>query len=240
MDQQRKTLVDFRLARKPSTGRLETTVYNFLASFIGVRIEESDWKVYDIKRTDDGKYLLKYAVSIQKETFLVINAEIEDEDSGTRFTDMRLNEMIMDSWIAEGGQPRALQYLGIWRITNELVVKHMMEHFGHLEKKDRLILKFKECTGFHGNVFLRCGLSLVRGLNRIGDGALELKQAYYIKSGKDEDDLLLYIVMQLGEEGKQADVIFELDPQAQANGKSDDDGNDEVVFRGRHVSKSNS
>lgn len=68
--------------------RLSTTVYSFLAPFTGVCIQESEWKVCDIHRTDVNKFLLKYAVSIERRTFLVTNAELVDEDSCMRSANM--------------------------------------------------------------------------------------------------------------------------------------------------------
>lgn len=240
MSHKRPNISDSRLVRKRSTCRFETTVYGFLIPFIGLPIRQSDWEVYDIYDADNDKFLLNYAVSVEKSTFLVINAELEDEDSGARFTKMRLNEMILDSWMAEGALPIALRYLGIWRITNEVIMDHMihtyMNHYQSLDKGDQVALELKEWTSFRSNLFLGCGMSLARDMQCLCDESIQMQEAYYIKTGTDEDNLIFYMVMLFGEEGKEeeeeeaADIL----PEPKVEPASDsDDGNDEVIFRGR-------
>ncbi|KAJ4414565.1 hypothetical protein N0V82_007860 [Gnomoniopsis sp. IMI 355080] len=231
---------DFRLKRELSS-KLDNTVYGFLIPFVGLPIQESDWKVYNILRANDNRFLLKYAISIEKRTFLVINAELEDDDSGTRYTRMRLREMILDSWIVEGGRPETFRYLGIWRITNESITEHLIHayinHYGSLDKGDQIVLKPNEGTGFGDNAFLKCGNSLARELRRLSTGNIEMKKAYYLKLGKDEDDLIFYTVMQFGEKGEEeeeGDKVTESDVKSASDS---DDGDDEVIFRGRAKSR---
>lgn len=239
MSQPRQKISDFRLKRELSS-TLDTTVYDFLVPFVGPPIGASDWKVYNIHRADDNRFLLKYAISIEKQTLLVINVELEDGTSSIRYTNMRLKEMILDSWIVEGGSPDAFKYLGIWRITNEDVTEHMIHeyiaHHGSLDKEDEMILEPKEGTSCHNNTFFRCGISLARELQRLSNEHLEMKKAYYLKIGKDEDDLIFYMVMQFGkeEEAEEADNTKNLEVKAASDS---DDGDDEVVFRGRATSK---
>lgn len=205
MSQQRQKISDFGLTRKPGTRRLEATVYDFLRPFIGVIFHEPQWKVYEIYTIDGNKFLLKYAVSVEKATFLVINAELEDEDTGTRYTEMRLHEMILDSWIAQTGSATDLQFLCVWTVTNEGAFDHMIDTYmtddGSLREENQVILKIDEGTAFHDNVFLRCGLSLVRELQCLSDESLEMKRAHYMKTGTSEDDLIFHIVMKLGRNG---------------------------------------
>lgn len=245
MSQQRQTISDFGLARKLSTRRLEATVYNFLIPFIGVPFHKPQWKVYDIYSIDGNKFLLKYAVSVEKATFLVINAELENEDTGTRHTNMRLHEMILDSWIAETGSPTDLQFLCVWRVTNEGAFNHMIDTYmtddGSLRRENQVSIKTDEGTAFHDNIFLRCGLSLVRELRYLSDESLEMKRAHYIKSGTSEDDLIFHIVMKLGRIGEQQEEVEEavdMMPELELERTSDStDGGDEVIFRGRAASR---
>lgn len=241
MFQQRQTISTFGLTRKLSTTRLESTVYNFLTPFIGVPFHEGQWKVYEICTSDDKKFLLKYAVSVEKATFLVINAELENEDTGARYTDMRLHEIILDSWIAESGSPTDLQYLCIWRITNEGTFEHMidtyMNYYHILSRGNQVTLNPEEGTAFNENLFLRCGLSLVRELQRLSDEHIEMRQAYYRKSGTDEDDLIFHIVMKFGKVGEEEEAI-DIKPEPEFQRTSDEsDGGDEVIFRGRAASR---
>lgn len=241
MSQQRQTISDFGLTRKLSTDRLETTIYNFLTPFTGVPFDVAQWKLYEIDVRDDKKFLLQYAVSVEKATFLVINAELENEDTGARYTNMRLHEMILDSWIAESGSPTDLQYLCLWRITNEGTFEHMidtyMTHHGSLCRGNQVTLNPEEGTAFHDNMFLRCGLSLVRELQRLSNGDLKVRKAYYLKSGTDEDDLIFHVVIKFGRVGEEEEAIdIKPEPELQLTSDSSD-GGDEVIFRGRAASR---
>lgn len=241
MSQQHQTISDFGLTRKLSTNRLETAVYNFLTPFIGGPFDEAQCKVYDIYTRDEKKFLLKYAVSVEKATFLVINAELENEDTGTRNTNMRLHEMILDSWIAESGSSTDLRHLCIWRITNEGAFEHMidtyMSQYHSICKENQVNLNPEEGTAFHDNIFLRCGLSLVRELQCLRDGNLVVRKAYYIKSGTDEDDLIFHIIIEFGKVGDEEESV-NIKPESEFQRSSDSsDGGDEVIFRGRAASR---
>lgn len=245
MSHQRQTISDFGLTRKLNENKLETTVYNFLTPFVGVPFHEAQLKVYEIYSSDDKKFLLKYAVSVAKATFLVINAQLVNEDTGARYTDMRLHKMILDSWIAESGSPTDLQFLCVWRITNEDTFEHMIDTYMIRYRSpcrgNQVTIRPEEGTAFHDNMFLRCGLSLVRELRSLYNENLEMKRAHYMKTGTDEDDLIFHIVMKLGKEDEEDGVEEEKvdckpEPHLQQNSDSSD-GGDEVIFRGRTASR---
>lgn len=190
------------------------------------------------------RFILSYAVSVQKRTLVIINASLANkEPPKERFTDMTLNEMILASWIAEGQEPETLRFLGIWMIQSEAAETQMVREFsesqGGLLHTDRITLRPgapRKSTAFTDNVFLRCGLSLARKLDRASaEQDIELKKADFLKAGVDDDDLVLYIVMQFGDQKAEevADVMAAASELNSDSGLSDE-GEDEIVFGGRN------
>lgn len=235
-----RSIASFGLERKLTTGRFASQSYEFLTPFIGEPINEADWTRYTITRSADGKFLLNYAVSVEKRILVIINAALANkEPPKERFTDMTLNEMILDSWTAEGQEPETLRFLGIWMIQNEDAEIQMIEEFSHspgvLLSTDRITLRpgaSSSSTAFTDNVFLRCGLSLAKKMDRTGAQDMVLKKADFLKTGVDADDLILYIVMQFGNrKAEEVGDVISASPELDSDGLSDYE--DEVVFGGR-------
>lgn len=239
---QHKSAASFGLERKVAEGRFLSQSFEFLTPFIGEPIDEADWMRYVIEKSEDGKFILSYAVSVQKRSLVIFNASLANKERPKeRFTEMTLSEMILDSWIVEGQEPETLRFLGIWMVQNNDAEAQMIREFSEspegLLHTDRMTLR-PESPGnskaFTDNIFLGCGLSLAKKLDRASAQNMVLKKADFLKAGADADDLVLYIVMQFGDRSEEevADVMSAAVKSTSDSGLSDD-GEDEVVFGGR-------
>lgn len=239
--QEHKSIADFGLERKLTIGRFLSQTYEFLTPFIGEPIDEADWTRYSIERSEDGKFVLSYAVSVEKQILVIVNAKLANQDDPSeRYTKMTLNEMILDSWIAEGQEPETLRFLGIWMVQNVSAEAQMVEEFslskGVLSRNNRITIRPDDqgdSKAFTNNIFLRCGLKLAKKVSRTSAQDIVVKKAHFMKVGTHIDDLVFYIVMQFGD--RDAEEVADVIPatsESESDGVSDD-GEDEVVFVGR-------
>ncbi|KAI1840872.1 hypothetical protein JX266_012954 [Neoarthrinium moseri] len=207
-----QTIQDFMLTR--ASCPTHSTVYAFMEPFVG---DDCTWTSQRVKR-QDNHVVLTYGTAVAHQAYVVVDANITEEDPPyRRYTEMRLNQMIIDTYRAAGGNLDTLQYVGLYCILNESVRYAIVKEFLS-----------------QGQDFQQAAQ-----VERLGR---EIDRIVYISHGGYLDDTLLYMIIEFKTEFASLD-----DPgnetQAMATTPGDDlqagtedelaEYDDVVVFQGR-------
>lgn len=180
------TIEDFQLIREEQHfDFLPNSYLGFLSDFLGpVNPLDASWQYFNVYKTvenavdesprlgtpgsndSDGPALLflhSYAVSVQRQTYVILNARLSDEDDrSVRHTDMRLSQMIVANWVAAAGDLR-LENLGVKLIINDDSRAAIVDEFAHAAARgaageDDLALGVTRARAlaWAANPFLKC------------------------------------------------------------------------------------
>lgn len=114
------SLADFELVREDGP-KYDAKSLQFVSKSIG---EANDWRFKSVIAMDYNKhpdFMFQYGVSSSKGAIVVFSVFLETEPAGQRMlqVDIRLHELVLDSWIAEGGKRENLRYLAFHDIIND-------------------------------------------------------------------------------------------------------------------------
>lgn len=187
----RRSLEDYGLQRMQSGFPTSLEPLDFLVPFLGSNTPE-DWqfrRVHDPQLTPALRNLHKYACSSQKKAYVVLEAFLEFGGE-VRITEMRLWQMITDSWTVSGNAVDSLRYVAFAHIINPTVTALMDEGWAQqlsLGQKElgtevQRVLTITSETGktWGQNPFIRCGMRVAASLST-ADKAVQCVKAYLIK-----------------------------------------------------------
>lgn len=182
---------DYGLQRMQSGFSTSLESLEFLVPFLGSNTPE-EWqfrRVHDPQLNPAMRNLHKYACSSQKKAYVVLEAFLEFGDE-TRITEMRLWQMIVDSWTVAGNTVDSLRYVAFSDIINPTVTALIDEEWAHqlsLGQKElgtevQSVLTVTPETGktWGQNPFIRCGMRVAASLST-ADKTMQCVKAYLIK-----------------------------------------------------------
>lgn len=184
-----KTIEEFQLIRT------ETELYDsHTYSFMDPICAGTTWSCGSID-TMQGKKLHEYLVSVAAQSLIVATDFFHDAATPhIRYTEMRLSDMVVDSWLSAGGAPDALRFLGINWIVNEHALRSITNHFnnstpppgheGSLAGVVRLTPSGTSDTpsGTSDNPFVRCAERVAAALGDVAGLRIVLKTVHMIRS----------------------------------------------------------
>ncbi|KAI1861154.1 hypothetical protein JX265_009773 [Neoarthrinium moseri] len=184
-----QTIQDFMLTR--ASCPTHSTVYAFMEPFVG---DDCTWTSQRVKR-QDNHVVLTYGTAVAHQAYVVVDANITEEDPPyRRYTEMRLNQMIIDTYRAAGGNLDTLQYVGLYCILNESVryaiVKEFLSQGQDFQQAAQVEVTPASATWNDSNLFVRSGANLAQRLGR------EIDRIVYISHGGYLDDTLLYMIIE--------------------------------------------
>lgn len=187
----RRSLEDYGLQRTQSGFSTSLEPLEFLVPFLGSNTPE-EWqfrRIYDPQLSPALKNLHKYACSSRKKAFVVLEAFLEFGGE-VRITEMRLWQMIVDSWTMSGNTFDSLRYVGFVDIINPTVITLMDEEWAHqlsqgqkeLGTEVQRVLTITPETGktWGQNPFIRCSMHVAASLST-ADKTVQCVKAYLIK-----------------------------------------------------------
>lgn len=211
---------------------------SFLERLIGWSDAATHWRTIKIVSRNHNRHILTYMMSVNLEAFVIINATLaDDENPRERYTDARLWQLVVDSWIFHGGSPSNLRWLGVSQIENVQSVSSMRHEFGGSQ---RAWLVVPDASPFRdGNLFVRSGERIANELTGRNDGAeIAIRRLVYNQILTGDEDSRYNILICLGTEGDAtADVFQTIDTIEQDEQRPDRAGTtpneDEIVFQPR-------
>lgn len=175
---QGRSIADFQLWREQANIANKIPDYvipnylDFLEPFLGAtKITDEDWQLFSIYGTDpeDGykNFLLFYAISIPKQTYVVLDVQLTDwNDPLDRLTNMRLFEMIRDTW-ATAAPETQLKYLGIRQIENPTSRRAISAEFDNAGEAAQMSITANNSTAWSENPFIRCAEHVSQDRSRV-------------------------------------------------------------------------
>lgn len=180
------TIEDFQLTREEYQPRfLPNNFFGFLTDFLGpTDALDGTWQFFQVYMTVDDavdesdrlqtpssgdsdgpqrQWLHSYAISVPRQTYVILNVKLVDKDDHTsRYTDMRLSEMIVANWNAAAG-PVKLENLGVKLIINGDSRTAMVNEFAHATTQGtadadalHLPLTRDQALNWAANPFIKC------------------------------------------------------------------------------------
>lgn len=179
-----KNILDFQLVRK-KRAPLPASSFEFMVPFVG-SISPGDWEIWDIHDKKSDSFLHRYAVCIPQQAYVILNAElVDDEPPYTRLTEMRLWQIIEDNWAAAAGKIK-LHWVGVHCIIDKACRTAILQEFAfqtHEGKADtettQLTITADTSVSWSYNTFIRCVCHVVEDPTRL--------KAHYVRDSSDED-----------------------------------------------------
>lgn len=176
---QRRTIEDFGLARIEGQPE-DRNSYNFLVPFAGpMSGSEWIWRQINNPSDQDPYGLLQYAINSPKKAFIVHAAFLTTASALTgRKTDMRLWQMIADSWVAAGNRSDSLRYLAVSLIVNADIRTNIDSEWKHQEDQGQqmpfgtdyeilTITRRNTSVTFDQNHFVRSAVRVAEALSTV-------------------------------------------------------------------------
>ncbi|KAF3765528.1 hypothetical protein M406DRAFT_67962 [Cryphonectria parasitica EP155] len=208
-DNRRKArpIADFGLFRT-TEGRVFRNDYNPVALLERFSGPAEDWYMRYLVAEEERRYVgftFLYAVSTSRCAMAVFSAFLEEY--GHRFIDIRLWELVVDCWLAQGGRADALRFLSFHNIVNECVVASFKQaFFMYAEEPGQTeIAIMTEAPAWQENPFLRSAQHVAEAL-----GGTSVKACRAYLSWKNQDS-------QLGDERYDLIVEFSRDGEYNEN-----------------------
>lgn len=212
-----RTLANFPLTRAPGFDDFyEHTCFDFITPQVGPTPYSSPgwaFRYVQAQNYDENPDLeVGYAVSLSRNAMVFFNVFLEE--NGTRLTDMRLWELIIDSWIFEGGNPNSLRYIGLADIINPVIVRQIKREIGDQVSRGRATRGQQEqvtvepgCLTWKENPFIRCCENVARGLRGIDNQAITVTRAHltWLEGDPRTGGENLYMVVELSSSSDTTD-----------------------------------
>lgn len=171
--------------------------------------ETSDWQLFRVTLGDgqhneflDDNEVLHYGINSVAQTLLVAGAYLQAEDGSSRYTEMRLWQMLADCWTASGNAAEELRYVGFYMIVNADVREAMDEVWANQasqaegpeygsRRQRMLTILADNAPVWNRNPFARSGTRLARQLST-ADMAITCEEAHLVM----RDEALYYMVLE--------------------------------------------
>lgn len=188
-----KTVAEYQLTRKQEDD-FDSHTYAFMTPFLPGGLPT--WTPYGIAMsmsTGTLRQLHEYLVSLEAQAYIVATAFLHEPGKPeARRTEMRLSDMIVDSYIAAGGKPETLRFLGINWIVNQGALEAIDGEFAHAvpepvvvaeEGGEARVVKITP-AGKSDNPFTRCAVRVAEGLSAASGVRVVLKTVSMIRTAK--------------------------------------------------------
>ncbi|KAI1132624.1 hypothetical protein F5Y10DRAFT_197673 [Nemania abortiva] len=202
----RRTVSDYNLVRKPAIDQLMNWDVGFMELYLGPAGGapfSGSWKYYTVTNSR-GNELNLYAVSTVFQAYVtdIVFLTFSDKIGSERYTDMRYRDMMVDNYLAAGGDLKTWRYIGARRVVNEPTVrlaKKCFERAGPEFVRDGATLEFRPGdaefeTIVMGNPFTRGLLALLREYEK-EMGNAKIKRFTFISL--DPYDNSIHLVIEL-------------------------------------------
>lgn len=191
---QHQTVTQYQLIRR-DVCLLGKDTYSFMAPFLSSKAPA--WSSYSITERNKYNPLHKYHVSLKSQTYIVATAFFHPAGKPDhRYTDMRLSNMIVDSFLSAGGQADRLQFLGINCIVNKFALASMAEDFRTAtdEQRSAVVIDGKEAqvvtftpSKMSENPFVRCAGRVAEALSDAAGKMVLVKAVSLVRQGAGDD-----------------------------------------------------
>lgn len=186
---QRKTIEQYQLTRMQQRLFDEHT-YSFMDPFLPAAANWSSHSVH-LYSPSWHKTLHDYLISLDTQAYIIATAFLHDrEDPGSRWTDMRLSHMIVDSWLAAGGSASSLRFLGVNWIINQDALMSIAKAFQKADGKSSVhvidgeqahVITVKPVE-MVDNPFVRCAMRVEEILSSIAGRSVVVKTVSLVRS----------------------------------------------------------
>ncbi|CAN8097543.1 unnamed protein product [Discula destructiva] len=213
----RRLVEEFQLVRTDVGFSQDLDHFVFLVPFSGPTAQ-SEWNFRRvlapqlIPENPQSANLFKYAFNSVKKAFVVFDVFLADDD-GDRFTDMRLWQMLQDSWMATGNCEASLRYVAFHYIVNEAVRDLISEEWEYqvrsrasggggqreygTSRQRMLTITGDNSPTWARNVFIRSGVRLAESLCT-AEKILTCEKVHLIR----RDETLMYMVLEFKNGGQ--------------------------------------
>lgn len=217
MPSKHKIIEEFGLARKKSD-RAHHGAYRFMVSAELISCNDrDDWSSWSSFSIFQGySPIHTYTLSLSAQTYVIQSAFLQDEDEPSkRYTECRLWQMVVDSWLSAKGAPETLRYIGVHHIVNPFARAAMQLEFGNItrekthrhyetlegKKAQRITLTPATADYWTENPFTRCGIRVAKALGELSAKNISLKNVSCICLSEvtTDKDAVFHMVLELGE-----------------------------------------
>ncbi|KAK9415712.1 hypothetical protein SUNI508_10190 [Seiridium unicorne] len=212
-----KTIADFGLQRRRVDSFKQPEQF---LEWIG----DCDWKSYEVvdpKATQDDQVIFRYSVALEKNSLTThfIETTTDVQKGSTRRTEMPARDMVADAYRAEGGDLKALKYLGTSSIINDPAQDMVKDEFeaqgkhisrpGHVELDPRS----QSWKNISKTPFAKSKIRLAESLS--GKETIEAKRIFFITEGEGQYPVpnLEYTIHTLTEYGPKVPGIKPPEPR---------------------------
>lgn len=188
------TIVQHHLTRL-NVGPFHEHTYSFMNPFLPGTVAPT-WSSHLIAKHADGTDVLhEYLVSPESQAYIIATAFLREEGKPEdRRTDMRLSDMVVDSFLAAGGKAGDLRFLGINWIVNQGALWSIHRAFQDAagdavrtevidgEQVQVFTLDPSSWEGKSDNVFVGCAQRVARALSGAAGVEVVLKGVSLIRT----------------------------------------------------------
>lgn len=183
---QHQTIEQHQLIRKQEE-LFDDHTYSFTKSFLPIAAK---WTSHAIHDPSSHRTLHHYLVSLEAQAYIIATAFLHEPfDSKSRWTDMRLSHMIVDSWFAAGGKIGGLRFFGVNWIINEDALASIHKEFLNVDSKSErkaIMIKGEKASVITSkagadNPFVKCATRVAEALSGVGDWSITVKTISLIR-----------------------------------------------------------
>lgn len=183
---ERRLVEEFGLQRTDENAQQPVDVLGLriFLPFIGP-FNEDDWekewqsrRILSVHKNPEDEDYLRYAYNSDHKAFVIYDASLAQDPEGTaRRTEMRLWQMVQDSWVASGNSSDSLRFLMFSTIVNPVIQASLQAEWDHQlaqakgqrawgTRQTRILTVTPDNSGTWGqNPFIRSGSRLALSLS---------------------------------------------------------------------------
>lgn len=221
---------------------------DFLEPTIG-QSDVTTWLTNMIYCTHTNRNILTYMMNVNLGTFVIISANTAttgEQQQQERYTNARLWQLVVDSWVAGGGAPNNLRWLGVRQIINTVTVPFILREFNGSHEHWLDVPNNSQLR--EGNLFFKSARRIASELTGRNNGTrITIRTLLYNQTIPGDEDSLYHNVMCLTTDTdnladlQQVLARLEQDRQARAAAAAaaaaNNGGDDVVLFRGIKAKK---
>lgn len=186
------TIAEHELIRIQEEGPFDAHTYSFMAPFLPGK-KTPEWSCNSIATTSknhEPHIVHEYLVSPEAQAYIIATADMHEAGTpDNRFTSMRLWEMVVDFFLAAGGKPDELRFLGVNWIVNEAARKAMTMEFVEAQPVRDVIFDGEKAQVItlvgmrkYINPFIRCASRVAEALGKAAGREIVLKAVHLVRT----------------------------------------------------------
>lgn len=185
------TIAQHQLTRTQEKKRFDEHTYSFMDPFMSGK-ETRDWSCSAIETACQNlpkRIVHEYLVYPEAQAYIIATAHMhETSNPDRRFTSMRLWEMVVDSFLAAGGKPDGLRFLGVNWIVNEAALKAIASEFVEERSVRHVTIHGEDAQVItlvgmrkYANPFIRCASRVAEALSEAAGRDVVLKAVHVVR-----------------------------------------------------------